>query len=71
MTLRHGANDPRDPVAEADQLAAAIRARDGEVEYLRFPDEGHGIRKLSNRIIAYRRIATFLERTLGVTRVTP
>jgi dipeptidyl aminopeptidase/acylaminoacyl peptidase len=63
----HGANDPRDPVTESDQFVRAIRERGGTVEYLRFPDEGHGIRKLSNRIIAYRRIASFLERTLGVT----
>jgi len=65
LMVLHGANDPRDPVAEADQLVAAIRERGGDVEYLRFPDEGHGIVKLSNRIIAYRRIAAFLERTLG------
>jgi dipeptidyl aminopeptidase/acylaminoacyl peptidase len=71
LMVLHGANDPRDPVTEADQLVAAIRAQRGEVEYLRFPDEGHGIRKLSNRITAYRRIATFLERTLQVTRTTP
>jgi dipeptidyl aminopeptidase/acylaminoacyl peptidase len=38
----------------------------GRVEYLRFPDEGHSIRQLSNQIIAYRRIAAFLEQTLGV-----
>ena len=60
----HGANDPRDPVEESDQFVRAIRERGGEVEYLRFPDEGHGIRRLSNRIIAYRRIAAFLERIL-------
>jgi dipeptidyl aminopeptidase/acylaminoacyl peptidase len=64
LMVLHGANDPRDPVTEADQLVSAVRARGGAVEYLRFPDEGHGIRKLSNRIIAYRRIARFLERTL-------
>ncbi|MFQ5778013.1 MAG: prolyl oligopeptidase family serine peptidase [Terriglobia bacterium] len=62
----HGANDPRDPVAESDQFVRAVRAQGGEVEYLRFPDEGHGIRKLSNRITAYRRIAAFLERLLEV-----
>ena len=58
----------RTPVFEADQVVSAIRAQGGEVEYLRFPDEGHMIRccgKLSNRIIAYRRVAAFLERTLG------
>jgi dipeptidyl aminopeptidase/acylaminoacyl peptidase len=65
----HGANDPRDPVSESDQFVRGIRENGGSVEYLRFPDEGHSIRKLSNRIIAYRRIAAFLERTLGVTSV--
>jgi dipeptidyl aminopeptidase/acylaminoacyl peptidase len=61
----HGANDPRDPVTESDQYVRGVRERGGEVEYLRFPDEGHGIRKLENRLIAYRRIADFLERTWG------
>jgi hypothetical protein len=42
LMVLHGANDPRDPVAEADQLVAAIRAQRGSVEYLRFPDEGMG-----------------------------
>jgi dipeptidyl aminopeptidase/acylaminoacyl peptidase len=65
VMVLHGANDPRDPVTESDQFVRAIRERGGTVEYLRFPDEGHGIRKLSNRIVAYRRIADFLERMLG------
>jgi dipeptidyl aminopeptidase/acylaminoacyl peptidase len=68
VMVLHGANDPRDPVTESDQLVRAIRESGGVVEYLRFPDEGHGIRKLDNRIIAYRRIADFLERTLEVVR---
>ena len=65
LLVSHGANDPRDPVTESDQFVRAIRDRGGEVEYLRWPDEGHSIRKLSNRITAYRRVAAFLERTLG------
>jgi dipeptidyl aminopeptidase/acylaminoacyl peptidase len=65
LLVSHGANDPRDPVAESDQFVRAIRERGGEVEYLRWPDEGHSIRKLQNRITAYRRVARFLERTLG------
>lgn len=64
LMVMHGANDPRDPVAESDQFVAAIRQNGGTVEYLRFPDEGHGVRKLQNRIAAYRRIAAFLERHL-------
>lgn len=65
LLVSHGANDPRDPVTESDQFVRAIRERGGKVEYLRWPDEGHSIRKLSNRVTAYRRVAGFLERTLG------
>ncbi len=61
LMVLHGEKDARDPVSEADQLVAAIREHGGEVEYLRFPDEGHEISKLSNQTIAYRRIAAFLE----------
>jgi dipeptidyl aminopeptidase/acylaminoacyl peptidase len=65
LMVMHGANDPRDPVEESDQFVRAIRERGGEVEYLRFPDEGHGVRKLPNRVTAYRRIAAFLEKHLA------
>ena len=64
VMIIHGANDPRDPPTESDQFVSAIRKNGGNVEYLRFPDEGHLIRKLSNQIIAYRQIAVFLERHL-------
>jgi dipeptidyl aminopeptidase/acylaminoacyl peptidase len=64
LMVIHGANDTRDPVAESDRFVRALRERGGEVEYLRFPDEGHGIRRVSNRIIEGRRIAAFLEQHL-------
>ena len=57
----HGANDPRVPVGEAEQIVAALRARDVPVEYLRFADEGHGLVKRANRLIAYPAIARFLD----------
>lgn len=69
VMVLHGANDPRDPVTESDQFVRAIREQGGTVEYLRFPDEGHGIRRLPNQLIAWRRIAGFLERTLHVTPI--
>lgn len=65
LLVTHGANDPRDPVAESDTFVAAVRRQGGRVEYLRFPDEGHGVRRLSNQIILGRRIAAFLERELA------
>ena len=64
VMVLHGANDPRDPVTESDVFVDRIRANGGTATYLRFPDEGHGIRKMDNRITAYVRVAEFLERHL-------
>ena len=68
MVFSHGVNDPRDPVTESDRMVEAIRANGVEVLYLRWPDEGHSIRKLGNRVAAYRTIAAFLEDKLEVAR---
>lgn len=57
----HGANDPRVPVGEAEQIVAALRDRAVPVEYLRFEDEGHGLIKRVNRLKAYPEIARFLD----------
>jgi dipeptidyl aminopeptidase/acylaminoacyl peptidase len=64
LLVVHGANDPRVPVGEAEQVVAALRERGREVVYLRYDDEGHGIAKLRNRLDCYPQIATFLERHL-------
>lgn len=64
MVVVHGANDPRDPVGESDRLVTSLREQEVEARYLRFADEGHGIRKLGNQVTAYREIAEFLERHL-------
>jgi dipeptidyl aminopeptidase/acylaminoacyl peptidase len=60
----HGANDPRVPVGEAEQIVAALQKREVPVEYLRFEDEGHGLVKRVNRLVAYPAIARFLEKHL-------
>lgn len=63
----HGANDPRVPIGEAEQIVGRLRDLGRPVEYLRYEDEGHGLAKLGNRLDAYPKIAAFLERHLGVT----
>ena len=46
----HGANDTNVPVVEAEQVVESLRQRDVPVEYVLFPDEGHGFTKTPNRI---------------------
>lgn len=48
--VMHGANDTNVPVYEAEQVADALRKRNVPVEYILFPDEGHGFRIERNRI---------------------
>lgn len=64
LMVIHGANDPRVPIGEAEQIVTALESRNHQVTYLRFEDEGHGIVKLPNRIRAYGAIAAFLEEHL-------
>ena len=65
MFFQHGVNDPRDPVTESDTMVKALRERGKSVTYLRFPDEGHSVRKLENRVTFYRELAAFLEHHLS------
>ena len=46
---------------QAEQVVASLEARDADVEFLRFPDEGHSIRKRPNRVAYYRALSGFLE----------
>jgi dipeptidyl aminopeptidase/acylaminoacyl peptidase len=64
LLVVHGANDPRVPKTETDQIVEALRKRGVAVEYLLFNDEGHGIVKLKNRITTYRAIINFLQKYL-------
>ena len=48
----HGANDTNVPVVEAEQVVVGLRERGIPVEYILFPDEGHGFRTAANRIFA-------------------
>ncbi len=65
LLVVHGANDPRVPVTEADQIVSSLRERDHPVEYLRYEDEGHKIAKLGNRIHSFTKMAEFLDQYLS------
>jgi dipeptidyl aminopeptidase/acylaminoacyl peptidase len=64
MMVVHGANDPRVPIGEAEQIVAALKKRNIPVEYLRYEDEGHGLAKLKNRLDAYPKMVDFLDKHL-------
>ncbi|MBV9450754.1 MAG: S9 family peptidase [Streptosporangiaceae bacterium] len=60
LLVIQGANDPRVPKTESDQIIAAARANGANARYLVFDDEGHGFTSRANDIKAHQEIAEFL-----------
>ena len=61
LFVLHGANDPRVPLAEAEQIAEEAEQAGVPVRTLIFEYEGHGLSKRDNRIEAYSAIVEFLD----------
>ena len=64
LLVIQGANDPRVLQVESDELVEAVRANQVPVDYVVFPDEGHGFVKTSNRITASEAYVSFLGKHL-------
>lgn len=67
VLFSHGVMDPRIDIFETEVMVRTLRANGVDAQYIRFPDEGHGWRRLSNQLFYYRREAEFLEAQLGLT----
>jgi dipeptidyl aminopeptidase/acylaminoacyl peptidase len=65
LLVVQGANDPRVPRSEAEQIVRAVRANGKEVWYLVALDEGHGFQKKENRDFYVAATMMFLERQLA------
>lgn len=62
LLVVQGANDPRVLQVESDELVEKVRANNVPVEYVVFPDEGHGFQRRANRITAQESYLAFLNR---------
>jgi dipeptidyl aminopeptidase/acylaminoacyl peptidase len=65
LLIGQGANDPRVKQAEADQIAFSMAKKEIPVEYVLYPDEGHGFARPANRIDFNGRTEGFLATHLG------
>lgn len=65
LLIAQGANDPRVKQAESDQIVDAMRAGGLPVEYLVFPDEGHGFARPENNLKFTAAAEAFLSKYLG------
>ena len=64
VMVLQGANDPRVLQIESDEIVEAVKKNNVPVEYIIFPDEGHGFRKKENQINGYGKILKFLDKYL-------
>ena len=64
LLVLQGANDPRVLKSESDDIVAAAKKNGVPVEYIVFPDEGHGFTKKKNQIEGYGAILRFLDKYL-------
>jgi dipeptidyl aminopeptidase/acylaminoacyl peptidase len=62
LLVLQGANDPRVLQRESDDIVAAARRNGVPVEYIVFPDEGHGFAKRENQMKGYRAVVEFLDK---------
>lgn len=65
-----GSNDPRVLQVESDEIVAAAKKNGVPVEYVIFPDEGHGFVKKENNIKASDEVLKFLDKYLKGTEKT-
>jgi dipeptidyl aminopeptidase/acylaminoacyl peptidase len=65
VLVLHGAHDTNVPVVEAEQVVENLTRRGIPVEYILFPDEGHGFMKTANRIRTSVATARWFSRYLG------
>jgi dipeptidyl aminopeptidase/acylaminoacyl peptidase len=64
LIVLQGANDPRVIKPESDEIVEAARKNGVPVEYVVFPDEGHGFTKRKNEISSWKAILDFLDKYL-------
>ena len=62
MLVMQGANDPRVPQSESDQVVAKLRENGNEAWYVLFADEGHGFQKKPNNDLRREVETVFLRR---------
>lgn len=65
LFIIHGANDPRVPLSEAEQMEKKLKELGRSVKLLVYNDEGHGLHKLKNKLNAYPKVVSFLEEHLS------
>jgi dipeptidyl aminopeptidase/acylaminoacyl peptidase len=64
LLIAHGANDARVKLVASETIVKALRERGYPVDFVVYPDEGHGFGRAENNLDFYGRVEEFLARHL-------
>ncbi|MCB9490659.1 MAG: S9 family peptidase [Dehalococcoidia bacterium] len=64
MLVFQGDHDVRVPPEESEQIVETVRRNEGDVEYVVYPEEGHGFHKVAHRLDLASRVVRFAEKWL-------
>ncbi|MEZ4502443.1 MAG: S9 family peptidase [Dehalococcoidia bacterium] len=64
LLVFQGDHDVRVPPEESEQIVETVRRHEGIVEYVVYPEEGHGFQKLPHRLDLAERVVAFVDRHL-------
>ena len=65
LMIVQGENDKRVPKDETELIIKTLKSQGRTVEYMGFPDEGHGFSRLENKLTCFANIEKFLAEHLG------
>ena len=71
LFIQHGANDPRVPLEETEQIHRVLTEKGIRCELVVHEDEGHAIGKLENRVETFERAVAFLDDVLDARKSAP
>jgi dipeptidyl aminopeptidase/acylaminoacyl peptidase len=70
LLITHGEEDARVPITQGEEYFRALKKMGNDVEFLRFPREGHGIREPRHRIYLDQEQAKWFDRSIKARTVT-
>jgi dipeptidyl aminopeptidase/acylaminoacyl peptidase len=65
VLMVYGGSDRRVPIVHGERMRDALEKQKTPVEWVNYPEEGHGFMLESNRMDFYKRVAAFLRRNIG------
>jgi len=68
VLMAYGASDRRVPLYHGDKFRDAVASHNKQVEWVVYPEEGHGWSQLATRVDFWGRVEKFLDKHIGAAR---